>query len=146
VIVSEQEYRDAIEDHGISPNAYDRRNWAALEERGSLVRLPSDGQIARGVRFVASPGHTEGHQSVLVEGTQGVLLFTGDLLPLFRQAVPHYNMAYDVAPVVKTETKRLLLDRACREGWMLVLSHEPEHPVCRVVYRKEKGRLELEPE
>ncbi len=143
VIVSEQELQDATEGVGISPNAYDHRNWAVLEERGLLKSLPADAPIAPGVRFVASPGHTEGHQSVLLEGTHGALLFTGDLLPLYHHAVPHYNMAYDVNPVQKTEIKCQLLERSYREGWTLVLCHEPVSPVCRVVYREEKGRYEL---
>ncbi len=144
VFVSGQEYRDANEGIGISPNAYDRQNWRILEERGKLITLPADAMIVPGVRFVASPGHTEGHQSVLVEGAYGALLFTGEILPLFHQAVPHYNMAFDVNPLVKTMTKCLLLERARREGWTLVLCHEPVSPVCRVVYREEKGRYELE--
>ncbi len=144
VFVSRQELHDANKGIGITPTAYDRRNWAVLEEREKLISLPADAQITPSVRFVASPGHTNGHQSVLVEGTQDALLFTGELLPLFYHAVPHYNMAFDVDPMIKTETKRRLLERACREGWILVLGHEPVTPVCRVVYREERGRYELE--
>lgn len=143
VFVSDLEYQNASRGIGISPISYDRKNWAVLEERKKLVLLPPDAGIVPGVRYLASPGHTDGHQCVLVEGTQGALLFAGELIPLFYHAVPHYNMAYDATPIIKAENKRRLLERACREGWILVLGHEPVSPVCKVVYREDKGRYEL---
>ena len=40
--------------------------------------LDGDAEIAEGVRVVATPGHTIGHQSVLVEGFDGVAMMIGD--------------------------------------------------------------------
>jgi N-acyl homoserine lactone hydrolase len=40
--------------------------------------LDGDAEIAEGVRVVATPGHTVGHQSVLVEGDGGVSVMIGD--------------------------------------------------------------------
>jgi N-acyl homoserine lactone hydrolase len=40
--------------------------------------LDGDAEIAEGVRVVATPGHTVGHQSVLVEGEGGVSVMIGD--------------------------------------------------------------------
>jgi len=40
--------------------------------------LDGDAQIAEGVRVVATPGHTVGHQSVLVEGVDGSAVMIGD--------------------------------------------------------------------
>lgn len=40
--------------------------------------IDGDAQIAEGVRVVASPGHTVGHQCVLVENTDGDALVIGD--------------------------------------------------------------------
>lgn len=40
--------------------------------------LDGDAEIAEGVRVVATPGHTVGHQSVLVEGADGEALMIGD--------------------------------------------------------------------
>jgi N-acyl homoserine lactone hydrolase len=40
--------------------------------------LDGDAEIAEGVRVVATPGHTVGHQSVLVESAGGVSVMIGD--------------------------------------------------------------------
>ncbi len=40
--------------------------------------LDGDAEIAPGVRVVATPGHTSGHQSVLVEGDGGDAVMIGD--------------------------------------------------------------------
>ncbi len=40
--------------------------------------LDGDAEIAEGVRVVATPGHTVGHQSVLVDGADGVAVMIGD--------------------------------------------------------------------
>src|SRR5947209_19562299 len=40
--------------------------------------LDGEGEVAPGIRVVPTPGHTGGHQSVVVEGEDGVRLFIGD--------------------------------------------------------------------
>lgn len=40
--------------------------------------LDGDGEIAEGVRVVATPGHTVGHQSVLVDAVDGSAVMIGD--------------------------------------------------------------------
>ena len=40
--------------------------------------VDGDAQVADGVRVVATPGHTLGHQSVLVDGPDGVAVMIGD--------------------------------------------------------------------
>jgi N-acyl homoserine lactone hydrolase len=40
--------------------------------------LDGDAEIAEGVRVVATPGHTVGHQSVLVDGPDGSAVMIGD--------------------------------------------------------------------
>ena len=140
---SAQEYEDAESGYAISPNAYTPENYRPLADWGLLEDVASNGDITDGVRYVATPGHTRGHQSVLIEGRDLSVLFTGDALPLSRHATPHFNMAYDADPILKAKTKVELLERAYREEWILVLAHEPKTPVCRVVRNEEKGRFDL---
>jgi len=49
-------------------------------------------------------------------------------------------MAYDLYPMETLATKKRLLPQAAREGWRLVLEHEPQVPVGRVV-ADERGGL-----
>jgi glyoxylase-like metal-dependent hydrolase (beta-lactamase superfamily II) len=50
-----------------------------LRRAGQLSTVDGDRTLAAGVELIATPGHTPGHQSVLLSGDEPVL-FTGDLL------------------------------------------------------------------
>ncbi|MCB9783465.1 MAG: MBL fold metallo-hydrolase [Candidatus Omnitrophica bacterium] len=143
VFVSEQEYETARLGKGITPNAYNPDNYKLLEESGRLRKVDSNSSVLPGFRLLPTPGHTQGHVSVLIEGTKDKVVFTGDLLPLARQVVPHFNMAYDTHPVDKAETKKEFFRMAREENWLLVLSHDPNTPVCRVQFDEEKNRYSL---
>jgi hypothetical protein len=56
-------------------------------------------------------------------------------------------MGYDMLPYVNTQSKAQLLERARREGWRLVLDHEPGNPVVRVTANPDRaGQFRLEPQ
>jgi glyoxylase-like metal-dependent hydrolase (beta-lactamase superfamily II) len=60
-------YVQADEHEAALAPGYTVDEWAAIpSDRRRLVR--GDEEIAQGVRLLATPGHTPGHQSVLVEG------------------------------------------------------------------------------
>jgi len=64
-----------------------------LRATGQLEPVDGDLDVAGGVRVVATPGHTPGHQSVLLNDT---VLFTGDLLVHAIQLVdPALAYAHD---------------------------------------------------
>ncbi|WP_344489538.1 MBL fold metallo-hydrolase [Glycomyces endophyticus] len=53
---------------------------APLRDAGQLRLLDGDTALSTGERVVATPGHTPGHQSVLVEAGRETAAVTGDLL------------------------------------------------------------------
>lgn len=55
---------------------YPIREW--VDFPGAVyVSLDGDAEIARGVRALATPGHTAGHQSVVVETSEGSVVIAG---------------------------------------------------------------------
>jgi glyoxylase-like metal-dependent hydrolase (beta-lactamase superfamily II) len=64
-----------------------------LLEAGRLDVLDGDRNIAAGVDVIATPGHTPGHQSVLVSTGPERVLITGDLLVHAVQLL-HPDVAY----------------------------------------------------
>jgi glyoxylase-like metal-dependent hydrolase (beta-lactamase superfamily II) len=53
---------------------------APLRDSGQLDLLDGDRVLAPGLRVVATPGHTPGHQCVLLDGGGRTLALTGDLV------------------------------------------------------------------
>ena len=77
------------------------------------------------LQVIHCPGHTPGHQSVLVESAGESALYLGDLVPTSAHLPLPWIMGYDVEPLVTLETKRQVLERATRERTLLLFGHDP---------------------
>ncbi|MGX6602732.1 MBL fold metallo-hydrolase [Micromonosporaceae bacterium Da 78-11] len=95
-----------------------------LRREGRLQVLDGDLDLGGGVRIVATPGHTPGHQSVLVENGDDSLLITGDLL-VHAVQLRHPDLAYsgDQDPALARGTRRRMLDLAGARGSVVAVSH-----------------------
>ena len=97
-----------------------------LREAGLLDAVDGDLTLSPTVRVVHTPGHTPGHQSVLVEDGGETVLVTGDLLVHAVQLVaPETAYTHEMDPETARETRTALLrDLAAREkGATLAVPH-----------------------
>jgi len=83
-------------------------------------------EVLPGIRCLPTPGHTPGHQSVLVERAGERACFLGDLVPTTHHLPIAWIMGYDVEPLRTLESRRGLYRRAADEGWRLVFQHDPQ--------------------
>ena len=68
-------------------------------EHGQVDLVESDHAIGRWLRFEASPGHTPGHVSVLLETSAGRAVFSGDLMHRVVQvAEPQWSSRFCADP------------------------------------------------
>ncbi|MEV4344343.1 MBL fold metallo-hydrolase [Actinoplanes sp. NPDC049596] len=97
---------------------------APLRAEGRLQEVDGDLALGAGVRVVATPGHTPGHQSVLVEDGDDSLLVAGDMLVHAIQLL-HPGLAYasDNDPVRARATRERALREATARGTTLAVSH-----------------------
>jgi glyoxylase-like metal-dependent hydrolase (beta-lactamase superfamily II) len=80
-----------------------------LRAQDRLEVVEGDVELRPGVRLVATPGHTPGHQSVLVEDS---LLLAGDLLVHAVQLLhPELAYAYEADPELARRSRRRWLER-----------------------------------
>ncbi|MFI5890678.1 MBL fold metallo-hydrolase [Actinoplanes sp. NPDC051513] len=95
-----------------------------LLAQGRLQVLSGDAVLGPGVRIVATPGHTPGHQSVLVEEGDESLLVAGDLAVHMIQLL-HPDVAYasDMNPDEARETRHRIVRQATDRGATLAVSH-----------------------
>ena len=85
------------------------------------------------MRVVPTPGHTAGHQSVLIGPPGGPrALFLGDVVPTAVHVRLPWVMSYDLEPARTVETKRALFTRALAEDWLLVWGHDKDHAAGRL--------------
>jgi glyoxylase-like metal-dependent hydrolase (beta-lactamase superfamily II) len=92
----------------------------------TLMSLPT----GETVTVVPTPGHTPGHQSVIVEGDGAQVVVTGDVLVHAVQLVsPSVEYVYEEDPALARATRKWLLTRA--SGAELATAHLTE-PFVRV--------------
>ena len=94
---------------------------AALAERlGARLRtVDGDSEILPGITLTPSGGHTTGHQSVLVDTTDGSVCIAGDVVSLAANAEAVGPITPDKAAAAS------FLKRAKAATWELLPSHEP---------------------
>lgn len=112
-----------------------RRNYAAIKDKAKTVK-PGD-EIVAGLRVVDTPGHTQGHVSLELDGGDG-LIVGGDVLthPLISFQYPEWKPTADHVPDQAVATRRKLLDRLATDRSKLVGFHLP-YPGVGTVERKD---------
>lgn len=121
--VQRQEWEDALANRSTMTRTYLRTHLDPIADR--VVRYEGEAEPVPGVHVRPLVGHTWGQQGVLWQDERGTVCFPGDLLPTVHHSHPASSLGYDMLPYDTMLTKRALLGQAEREGWRLVLDHEP---------------------
>lgn len=127
-VVQAREWEDATHPHERNRASYLPENIFPLKDSGLLQIVEGETEIAPGVRVLPTPGHTAGHQSVLLGQPGGpCALFLGDVAPTAVHTRLPFVMAYDLDPARTVETKRALFQRAVAEDWIVMWGHDLDH-------------------
>jgi glyoxylase-like metal-dependent hydrolase (beta-lactamase superfamily II) len=114
--------------------SYFPRNWEPIARAGQLRLVEGETEILPGITLLPTPGHTPGHQSVLLESAGARAFYPADLIPTAAHLPLPWIMGYDVEPLVTLETKRRVLARAMQEDWLLIFEHDAVHATGRVIH------------
>ncbi len=163
--VQGQEFEDATHPNERTRNTYFAENFVPLQEYGVLTLLNGSADITPSVRVVPTPGHTAGHQSVIVQRRQGAgekrsegspspiapllphadapTLILGDLATFMIQFERlAWVTAYDVLPLQTIETKRYWQQWALERQAILISPHDTLLP-SGVLKKDSKGFLQV---
>jgi glyoxylase-like metal-dependent hydrolase (beta-lactamase superfamily II) len=141
--VQRLEYADAAFPNERTRATYLAENFASLYESGQMRLVDGETEIMPGVRCVVTPGHTRGHQSVVIERGGQTALYTGDMATFavhFERLA--WLTAYDVEPLVNLETKRAWQRWALAHDALVLFPHDTGTPMGRLV-EGEGGKLHI---
>ncbi len=143
--VQRQEYEDATHSNERTRNTYFAENFTPLLRQGLLTLLDGPADITPDVRVVPTPGHTAGHQSVIVATPEAPTLILGDLATYMIQfARLPWVTAYDVLPMQTIESKRYWQQWSLEHEAVLISPHDTLIPTGKLVKDK-KGFLQVIP-
>jgi len=95
-----------------------------LELISGLQRLSRGDGAQETIMAIPTPGHTVGHQSVLVDAPRAAVVITGDVLVHAVQLVnPDVAYTHEGDPALARRTRRSLVERARKRGTILAAGH-----------------------
>jgi glyoxylase-like metal-dependent hydrolase (beta-lactamase superfamily II) len=114
-----------------------RRNYAAIRDRVTMVKPGDD--VVTGISVIATPGHTQGHVSLVLAGGDG-LIVGGDVLThqLISFEYPEWKPVADHVPDQAIATRRRMLDRLATDRSKLIGYHLP-YPGIGIAERKDSA-------
>jgi glyoxylase-like metal-dependent hydrolase (beta-lactamase superfamily II) len=137
------EWAEASHPDARTRGTYFTMNFSPLMEEGRVRVLHGDTEVTDQVHCVLTPGHTRGHQSVLLQAGKWKGLYLGDVASYGAHfAHTSWLTAYDVLPLENITTKQRWHRWALENDAWLFFDHDPTMPVARLVERD--GRLEVE--
>jgi glyoxylase-like metal-dependent hydrolase (beta-lactamase superfamily II) len=141
--VQRMEWAEACHPDARTRGTYFGANFDVLWREGRLRLLHGDTPVTEQVRCVVTPGHTRGHQSVVLENGDWRGLYVGDMasyaVHMQRTA---WLTSYDVLPLENIRTKERWQRWALAHDAWLFFEHDPGVQAARLV--EQDGRLRIE--
>ena len=145
LVAQKAEWEVALDDNPRLVASYVQDELQLVETWGKQGWADGEHEIMPEVTVVPTGGHSAGHQAVIVRGTGDgarTVAFFGDLLMRPWAANPRWVTAFDDFPLDSVTRKSELFAQAVEEDWIVVLSHEPVHPIGRIVRDHDRFRFE----
>ncbi len=129
------------------PNAREKasflkENIQPLQESGQLKFIDRTDRISpspfQDIDIFFADGHTESQMIPLIRHQNATVAFMADLLPSVGHIPLAYVMGYDTRPLLTLDEKKLFLDMAEKEKFVLFLEHDSIHECVRL-QSTEKG-------
>ncbi len=97
-----------------------------IETAGLLDLLDGGQSISAGISTLLTPGHTPGHQSILIASGGEKAIILGDVSHTPVQLLhPDWSPMFDVDPVESARTRSAVFDRIEQEGLTIAAGHYP---------------------
>ena len=124
-----------------------KENINPIEDSGQLnyIALGNTNYIKNselGFDIFLADGHTEKQMLPHIKYKGKTIVFTADLLPTVGHIPLPYVMGYDTRPLLTMNEKKLFLDTAANEEFLLFLEHDASNELCTVKHTEKGVRLD----
>jgi len=145
IVAQRAEWEIALDPNPRLVASYVQPELELVRDWGAEGWAEGERELLPGVSVVPTGGHSAGHQAIVVRAPRAApLAFLGDLAMRPWSANPRWVTSFDDFPLDSVLVKGELFAQAVDEGWTIVLSHEAQRPVGRLV--RDRDRYRYEPE
>jgi glyoxylase-like metal-dependent hydrolase (beta-lactamase superfamily II) len=125
-LIQRAEWEVAVTPNERTRATYLPENMLPLEASGQLDLVDGERSVTDEITIVPTPGHSQGHASVVVTSAGESAVYLGDMIQhpaqLERAA---WVSSFDMYPLEAMETKKAVVARAIAEGQLVVAVHCP---------------------
>ena len=119
-----------------------RENLPQVADRSRFVK--QGGEITSGMRYIAAPGHSPSHASILFASGKEQFMHMGDIAhnPVTSLQHPEWTPIFDYDPAGAITSRKAILDRVATDGIMAMGYHFPFPGIGHVVKHDKAYRWE----
>ena len=119
-----------------------RENLPPVADRSRFVK--QGGEITGGVHYIAAPGHSPSHASILFASGKEQFMHMGDIAhnPVTSLQHPEWTPIFDYDPAGAITSRKAILDRVATDGIMAMGYHFPFPGIGHVVKHDKAYRWE----
>lgn len=111
---------------------------SGLESSASAANGLSKLAFTDNINICAVNGHTESQMLPMIQYKGRTIVYVADLLPSIGHIPMPYVMAYDTRPLLTLSEKKLFLEEAVKQDYILMFEHDPMVECC-TLEQTEKG-------
>ena len=138
------EWAEASHPDARTRGTYFSDNIKPIWRAGKLRLLYGDTKVTKHLSCVVTPGHTRGHQSVLLESGGWKGMYVADMASYaIHMEKTAWLTSYDVLPLENIQTKEIWRKWAVENDAWLFFEHDPRVTIARFV--EEDGEYTLDP-
>lgn len=115
-----------------------KENILPIKESGQLKFTEENAELFSNFKIMYANGHTDAMMIPHINYKEKTLVYMADLLPSAAHIPLPYVMAYDTRPLITLEEKKIFLEKAAEEEYILFFEHDPVYECC-TVQKTEKG-------
>lgn len=128
--VSRRQWEWAMNPNKREKDSYLEENLLPMMDSGRLKFIEEEGELFPGFEVRIFNGHTEGQVIPIVSYKDKKLVYSADLVPSTVHIPAHYNMSFDVRPLISMKEKEKFMQEAYENGYILFFEHDLYHECC----------------
>ncbi len=125
--VQKKQYEWSINPSEKDQASFVKDRYVPLYQQGKLELLEGESELFPGILIKLSDGHTVAQQTVLITDGKSTLYHPGDMIPTSSHIPLPFIMGYDNSPLITLEEKKIILNRAVKDNWIIFFEHDPKY-------------------